>query len=64
MATREVEQEAEQHFGSLRLARQPEFDEYEMTAFIDADVIASSLGIGLEDLRRDNPALQSAIWSE
>jgi membrane-bound lytic murein transglycosylase D len=63
MATREVEQEAEQHFGSLRLAKQPEFDEYEMTAFIDADVIASSLGIGLEDLRRDNPALQSAIWS-
>jgi membrane-bound lytic murein transglycosylase D len=63
MATREVEQEAERHFGALRLNAQPQFDEYEMSSFIDANVIARSLGIGLEDLRRDNPALQPAIWS-
>jgi membrane-bound lytic murein transglycosylase D len=63
MASLEVEQDAERYFGSLSLAHQPEFDEYEMSAYVDADVIASSLGIGLEDLRHDNPALQSAIWS-
>ena len=63
MATREVEQEAERYFGKFTFNSQPEFDEYEMSAFVDANVIASSLGIGLEDLRRDNPALQPAIWS-
>ncbi|MES2624911.1 MAG: LysM peptidoglycan-binding domain-containing protein [Pseudomonadota bacterium] len=63
MATREVEQEAERHFGAINFAHQPEFDEYEMSAFVDANVIAGSLGIGLEDLRRDNPALMPSIWS-
>jgi membrane-bound lytic murein transglycosylase D len=63
MATREVEQEAERYFGKFTFDAQPEFDEYEMSAFVDANVIARSLNIGLEDLRRDNPALQPAIWS-
>ena len=63
MATREVEKEAERYFGKFTFDAQPQFDEYEMSAFVDANVIASSLGIGLEDLRRDNPALQPAIWS-
>ena len=36
-ATREVEQEANVTLARVRFAHQPEFDEYEMTAFIDAE---------------------------
>src|SRR5690606_17303342 len=41
----------------------PEFAEYEMTGFIDASVVAASLGVSLESLKKDNPALLAPIWN-
>jgi membrane-bound lytic murein transglycosylase D len=63
LAALEVERDAERYFGSFSKDAAPDFAQYELTAFVDANVIAHNLGVGLEDLRKDNPALQAAIWS-
>jgi membrane-bound lytic murein transglycosylase D len=63
IAALEVERNAEKYFGPLTLDRYPDFAEYEMPAFVDATVIASSLGVDMGDLKRMNPALLQQIWT-
>lgn len=63
LAALEVEREAEQHFGPLRLDRAPDFVEYALPAYVDAAVLAAELGISVAELKRDNPALLAQIWS-
>jgi len=63
LAALEVEREAAQHFGALQLDRAPEFTEYELPAYVDAAVLAARLGVALDHLKRDNPALLPQVWS-
>lgn len=63
LAVLDVERNAERHFGRVELHRQPEFVEYELPAYLDASVVAGTLGVSLQDLKRDNPALQPVIWN-
>ena len=62
LAVLDVENSARQYFGDFRLNPAPEFATVEADAFIDAEVFARSVGISLEQLRVDNPALRPAVW--
>ena len=62
LAVLDVENSAKQYFGDFRLNPAPEFATVEADAFIDAEVFARSVGISLEQLRADNPALRPAVW--
>lgn len=62
LAVLDVENNARQYFGDVRLNRAPNFRVVETDAYIDAEVFARSLGISLEQLRADNPALRPAVW--
>jgi membrane-bound lytic murein transglycosylase D len=63
LAAREVELNAERFFGPVARLGAPQFAEYEMTGFIDAGVVAGALGVSLEALKQDNPALLAPIWN-
>jgi membrane-bound lytic murein transglycosylase D len=62
LAVLQVENNAFEHFGDIRLNPAPNFREVEMDSFIDAEVFASSVGVSLEQLEADNPALRPAVW--
>ena len=62
LAVLDVENNARQYFGDFRLNPAPEFATVEADAFIDAEVFARTVGISLEQLRADNPALRPAVW--
>lgn len=63
LAVLEVENRAEEFFGSVRFDPAPDFIEVVTDAFINAEAFARSVGISLEQLRADNPALRPAVWS-
>jgi membrane-bound lytic murein transglycosylase D len=63
IAALEVERNAEKYFGPITLDPTPDFAEYEMTSYVDAAVIASTLGVEMGDLKRMNPALLQQIWT-
>jgi len=58
-----VDQQADDYFGPVSRDREPEYLTYEMDAYVDASVVASALGVSMDDLKRDNPALQPSVWS-
>lgn len=62
LAVLDVEKNAERYFGEVRFDPAPEFVEVRTDAFIDAEIFARSLGISLEQLRADNPALRPVVW--
>ncbi|HAG71572.1 MAG TPA: hypothetical protein DCL66_05160, partial [Gammaproteobacteria bacterium] len=62
LAVLQVENNALEHFGDIRLNPAPSFREVEMDSFIDAEVFASSVGVSLDQLEVDNPALRPAVW--
>lgn len=62
LAVIDVENNARQYFGDVRLNSAPNFRTVEVDAFIDAEVFAQSVGVSLEQLRADNPALRPAVW--
>ena len=62
LAVIQVENEARRYFGDVRLNAAPNFREVRTDAYIDAEVFAASVGISLEQLRADNPALRPAVW--
>ncbi|MDC0598608.1 LysM peptidoglycan-binding domain-containing protein [Gammaproteobacteria bacterium] len=63
LAVQEVETRADEFFGSLQLDPHPDFEELELSAYIDARVLSDSLGISTTVLRKYNPALQPSVWS-
>ncbi len=63
IAALEVERNAEKYFGPITLDRYPDFVEYELPAYVEASVIASTLGVEMGELKRMNPALLQQIWT-
>ncbi len=63
LAALEVDTNAIKYFGDITRNRAPEFTSFTMSSFVDARVVAKTLGVSLNDLERDNPALQPAVWS-
>lgn len=63
LAALEVDSNANKYFGVITRDRAPEFASFTMGSFVDARVVAKTLGVSLDDLERANPALQPAVWS-
>lgn len=62
LAVIDVENNAKRYFGDLHLESSPDYVQVTTDAYIDAEVLASSLGVSLEQLRADNPALRPVVW--
>jgi membrane-bound lytic murein transglycosylase D len=62
LAVIDVEENASRYFGDVAFDPAPEFVEVRTDAFIDAEIFARSMGISLEQLRADNPALRPVVW--
>ncbi|ALO45692.1 LysM peptidoglycan-binding domain-containing protein [Pseudohongiella spirulinae] len=62
LAVLDVERQAQALFGVLHLDSAPQYEEYELQAYIEADVLAQRLGVTIEQLRFDNPALRPVVW--
>lgn len=62
LAVLDVERRAQALFGVLHLDAAPEYDEFELDAYIEADTLAATLGVTLDQLRFDNPALRPVVW--
>ena len=62
LAVIDVETNANRYFGNVSFDPAPEFVEVRGDAFIDAEIFARSMGISLEQLRADNPALRPVVW--
>lgn len=62
LAVLDVERQAQAVFGLLHLDSAPQYDEVVLDAYIDADTLARSLGVTVEQLRFDNPALRPVVW--
>ncbi|MCY4356630.1 MAG: LysM peptidoglycan-binding domain-containing protein [Gammaproteobacteria bacterium] len=62
LAVLDVENQTKQFFGEVSLDAAPKFTIVETDAYIEVDVFARSLGVSLERLRADNPALRPVVW--
>jgi len=62
LAVIDVEKQAQALFGILQLDSHPEYEEFEMEAYVEARMLASVLGITVEQLKFDNPAIRPIVW--
>jgi len=62
LAVLDVERQAQTLFGVLQLDPHPQYDEIELEAYVEAQTLADTLGITLEHLKFDNPALRPVVW--
>jgi len=62
LAVLDVERQAQALFGVLQLDPHPEYEEIELDAYVEAQTLADALGITLEHLKFDNPALRPVVW--
>ena len=62
LAVLDVERDVEQYFGEVAMASAPDFRIVTTDAYIDAAVLARSVGVSMQRLRADNPALRPAVW--
>ena len=62
LAVLDVERQAQTLFGVLQLDSSPQYEEFEMDSFVEAQTLADALGVTLEHLRFDNPALRPVVW--
>ncbi|MES2605753.1 MAG: LysM peptidoglycan-binding domain-containing protein [Pseudomonadota bacterium] len=63
LAARYVETNAEKFYGPVARLSAPQFNEFEMTGFVDAAVVAKTLGLSVDALKQDNPALLGQVWN-
>lgn len=62
LAVLDVERQAQTLFGVLQLDPSPQYVEFELDAFVEAQTLADALGVTLEHLQFDNPALRPVVW--
>ncbi len=62
LAVLQTENDLDRYFEGYNFDPAPEFREVRVDGFVDAQVLADAVGIDLEQLRSDNPALRSAVW--
>lgn len=62
LAVQDVERQAQALFGVLNLDAAPEYEEFELQAYVEVDTLAAALGVTQEQLRFDNPALRPIVW--
>lgn len=62
LAVLQIENDLERYFAGYTFDPAPEFREVRVDGFVDAQVLADAVGVGLEQLQSDNPALRPAVW--
>lgn len=62
LAVLDVERQAQTLFGVLQLDPSPQYVEFELDSFVEAQTLADALGVTLEHLQFDNPALRPIVW--
>ena len=62
LAVMQLESDLERYFGNFTLDPAPDFREVRVDGFVDSQVLANALGISLQQLQEDNPALRPAVW--
>lgn len=62
LAVMEVEKQAQALFGILQLDSHPEYEEFELDGFVEAETLARVLGLSIDQLKFDNPALRPVVW--
>ncbi len=62
LAVLDVERRARALFGVLHLDVAPEYLSFEMESYVEANVLADALGVSMEQLKFDNPALLPVVW--
>ena len=62
LAVLQIENDLERYYGDFTMDPAPEFREVRVDGFVDAQVLADSVGVSLEQLRSDNQALRPAVW--
>jgi membrane-bound lytic murein transglycosylase D len=62
LAVLDVERQANAVFGVLHLNPAPEYDEFVLESYIEAETLARALGVTVQQLRFDNPALRPVVW--
>lgn len=62
LAVSQIENDLDRYFPGHAFDPAPDFREVRVDGFVDAQVLADAVGVGLEQLRSDNPALRSAVW--
>ena len=62
LAVLQIENDLDRYFAGYTFDPAPEFREVRVDGFVDAQVLADAVGVGLEQLQSDNPALRPAVW--
>ena len=62
LAAMQIDQNPDQYFPGIVPQRPIDYVSVDLPAYISADSVAKSLGVGRRDLAHHNPALQSTIW--
>lgn len=62
LAVLDVERRARALFGVLHLDVAPEYLSFEMDTYVEANVLADALGVSMDQLKFDNPALLPVVW--
>lgn len=62
LAVLDVERRARALFGVLNLDVAPEYLSFEMESYVEANVLADALGVSMDQLKFDNPALLPVVW--
>ena len=62
LAVLQIESDLERYYGDFAMDSAPDFREVAVDGFVDAQVLADAVGVSLEQLRADNPALRPAVW--
>lgn len=62
LAVLDVERRARALFGVLHLDVAPEYLSFEMESYVEANVLADALGVSMDQLKFDNPALLPVVW--
>tara|TARA_A100000171_G_scaffold18789_1_gene17323 strand:+ start:2393 stop:4654 length:2262 start_codon:yes stop_codon:yes gene_type:complete len=62
LAVLDVERRARALFGVLHLDVAPEYLSFELDTYVEANVLADALGVSMDQLKFDNPALLAVVW--
>lgn len=62
LAVLQIENDLDRYFSGYTFDSAPEFREVRVDGFVDAQVLADAVGVSMNQLQSDNPALRPAVW--
>jgi len=62
LAAMQIDQDPQKYFPGVVPEKPTDYSNFQLTAFVAADELASALKVSERDIARHNPALQATIW--